>query len=114
MRLRNATVAALGAFTLLLAVPSSASAADGEFDYTYGTNGTSLQGALLDPAYDNCINIADATDLAPARAPYNRTNAPATVFLESDCNGDTFSTMNPGKKLGDTTLFRSVIFSSAG
>ncbi|MEV6577362.1 hypothetical protein AB0M92_04245 [Streptomyces sp. NPDC051582] len=113
MRLRNAIIAALGAFTLLLAVPSSASAAGGELSYTYGTNGASFTGILTEPASDDCINIKDATALDPARAPYNKTDAVAVVYLDFDCEG-TFNTLTVGKKTDDTVLFRSVVFSSAG
>ncbi|MFF0217360.1 hypothetical protein [Streptomyces vinaceus] len=108
MRLRNATIAALGALTLLLAVPNSASAATGEFRYQFGTG---ADGSLLDPESGVCINLPEASETETARAPQNLTTSTATVFLELDCDGDTYFTMPPGKKLGDRLQLRSVVFS---
>ncbi|MFE3582973.1 hypothetical protein [Streptomyces vinaceus] len=110
MRLRNAAVAALGAFTLLLAVPNSASAAVGEFNYKIGEGDGILQ-SILDPESGSCINLAGTSETDVARAPGNLTDATATVFLESDCNGDVFYVMNPGKVLGSKLELRSVVFS---
>ncbi|MFK0223698.1 hypothetical protein ACIQWN_36625 [Streptomyces vinaceus] len=47
----------------------------------------------------------------PAQSPWNRTDATATVFLDFNCDGDTYYVMTPGKKLGPLLKFRSVIFS---
>ncbi|WP_327072534.1 hypothetical protein OG196_05030 [Kitasatospora purpeofusca] len=58
-----------------------------------------------------CINPPDTTEEAPGNSPQNLTISTATVFLETDCNGDTYSAMDPGKKLGEDTKIRSVIFS---
>ncbi|MFD9684493.1 hypothetical protein ACFY2K_27095 [Kitasatospora sp. NPDC001309] len=110
MRLRNAGVAALGALTLLLAVPGSANAATGDFLYKYGLLG-GQEGLLPDPVSGVCLNLDGATDLEPATSPRNFTNATATVFLDTDCNGDVYYVMNPGKKLGPLFRIRSVIFS---
>ncbi|MFD7454211.1 hypothetical protein [Kitasatospora sp. NPDC059827] len=50
-----------------------------------------------------------ATEANPAYAPKNLTTA--TVFLDFNCEGDTYYTMNPGKILGNRLKFRSVVFS---
>ncbi|AQT75682.1 MULTISPECIES: hypothetical protein [Streptomyces] len=114
MRLRSALAAAVGGLLLSVALPSSpAAAANGEFVYTYvGLNGVSLRGALPDPESRVCITIPETVDSAlPAFAPGNFTDATATVFLDADCNGDTFYVMPPGRRLGDRLRLRSVVFS---
>ncbi|MFC8981093.1 hypothetical protein ACFU3J_35190 [Streptomyces sp. NPDC057411] len=115
MRLRLSCVAALGAFTLMLAVPQSASAALGEFQYTYvGTDGNTHFRILLDPDSRECITlpeVADPATTAPAYSPRNRTAATATVFTEPGCDGDFFS-LRPLTGRGSERLkFRSVVFS---
>ncbi|WP_327072226.1 hypothetical protein OG196_01015 [Kitasatospora purpeofusca] len=58
-----------------------------------------------------CINIPETGRLRPAcLRPRNYTNSTATVFLDVDCNGDTYYVMPPGKKLGDRLRLRSVVF----
>lgn len=114
MRLRNTVAAALGALLLSAALPTSpAAAATGDFAYTYvGLNGLNLRGELNDPNSRECINIPETVGSAlPAFAPRNYTNATATVFLEADCDGDTYYVMEPGKRLGDRLRLRSVVFS---
>ncbi|MEV6579104.1 hypothetical protein AB0M92_13235 [Streptomyces sp. NPDC051582] len=116
MRLRNAAVAAFGAFTLLLAVPTSASAAVGEFEYAYvGLDGATHHARLLDPAGGECHTLPEVADPGasePAHSPRNRTTATATVFTEPDCEGDYF-TLRPLTGRGSERLkLRSVAFSS--
>ncbi|WP_328957406.1 hypothetical protein [Kitasatospora purpeofusca] len=108
MRLRNSLVAAAGALLITLAVPSSAHAATGDFLYKVGPG---IPAGVADPESGVCINVPGASESHPAFAPENFTTSTATVFLESDCDGDVFYTMNPGKKLGNRLKFRSVIFS---
>ncbi|WP_316519809.1 hypothetical protein [Kitasatospora brasiliensis] len=108
MRLRNAVLAAASAIALVLAVPYSANAAQGDFGYKYGFGSTS---GLFNPPSGKCIDIPEATTQEPAFAPENLTRSTATVFLDFDCNGDVFYAMNPGKKLGDRLKLRSVVFS---
>ncbi|MEV7525205.1 hypothetical protein [Streptomyces sp. NPDC091371] len=115
MRLRNAAVAACGAFTLLLAVPTSASAATGRFQYTVtGLDGSPLRVVLEDPPGEECITlpeVADPSSSTPAHSPRNRTDAVATVFTEPDCTGD-FFTLRPVTGYGSERLkMRSVVFS---
>ncbi|GAA1235332.1 hypothetical protein GCM10009665_26870 [Kitasatospora nipponensis] len=105
--------AALGALTLVLAIPGSASAATGDFLYQYKDKlGTVTPGALADPQSGVCLNLPELlSDGEPAFSPSNFTDATATVFAEADCDGDTYYVMNPGKKLGSAPKLRSVIFS---
>ncbi|MGW1643090.1 hypothetical protein [Streptomyces lavendulae] len=106
MRLHQSLTAAAGALLLTLALPTSAHAAAGDFLYTASTGQTA---SLADPQSGICLNLPEATEENPANSPQNFTDA--TVFLETDCNGDTYTVMNPGKKLDTHTQLRSVIFS---
>ncbi|MEW1908417.1 hypothetical protein AB0442_08155 [Kitasatospora sp. NPDC085895] len=108
MRLRNSLLAAAGALLITLAVPSSASAATGDFLYKVGPG---IPAGIADPESGQCVNLFGATEDHPAFAPENLTDSTATVFLDFDCSGDTYFVMNPGKKLGDRLKLRSVIFS---
>ncbi|RST03822.1 hypothetical protein EF910_18790 [Streptomyces sp. WAC07149] len=115
MRFRRASIAAFGAFTLLLAVPSSASAAVGEFQYRYtGTDGRSHLGILLDPDSGECHNLphVDNPDTTlPGDTPRNLTTSTATVFTDVDCEGEWF-TLRPLVGRGSERLkLRSVVFS---
>ncbi|MEV8457854.1 hypothetical protein AB0467_35305 [Streptomyces sp. NPDC052095] len=112
--LTAAVGAACGAFVLLLAVPGSASAATGQFRYTYTTaEGYDAVGFLANPASGECINLHGPASEpgSVSRAPKNHTNATATVFLDADCNGDIYYTLPPGAGAGDRLQTRSVIFS---
>ncbi|WP_173883391.1 hypothetical protein [Streptomyces pharetrae] len=106
--------AACSAFVLLLAVPGSASAATGQFRYSYTTaEGYEAVGFLNNPASGTCINLPSPGS-APgttSRTPQNYTNATATVFLDADCEGDTYYTLPPGTGASDRLLLRSVVFS---
>ncbi|RKT19272.1 hypothetical protein BX285_3728 [Streptomyces sp. 1114.5] len=108
MRLRNAVLAAVSAAALVLAVPTSANAAIGDFLYKVGPG---VPAGIADPESGKCINLFGATETDPAFAPKNLTASTATVFLDFDCSGDTFYVMNPGKILGDRLKLRSVVFS---
>ncbi|MFF7300550.1 hypothetical protein [Streptomyces sp. NPDC008265] len=108
MRLRNTVIATASALMMTLSMTSSAQAADGEFEYRGSLGRVRL---LVDPPSGECINLEHATDLVPASSPWNRTNATATVFLDFDCDGDTYYVMTPGKKLGLLLKLRSVSFS---
>ncbi|WP_394437094.1 hypothetical protein [Streptomyces sp. SGAir0957] len=113
MPLRSLTVAA-GAAVLLTAMSGSATAASGQFRYSYTTaDGYEAVGFLNDPVSGQCVNLAPAASEpgAASRAPKNRTNATATVFLGTDCEGGTYYTLPPGKGASDRLLVRSVVFS---
>ncbi|MCD9901070.1 hypothetical protein LUR56_15815 [Streptomyces sp. MT29] len=108
MRLRHSLAAAAGALLIIVSVPNSASAATGEFRY----RGPLLGSHSLDnPSSQECINIPEATNLLPAQSPQNFTLSNATIFLDFDCDGDTFSTLSPGQTGGLLVKFRSVVFS---
>ncbi|GAA1146390.1 hypothetical protein F4556_003768 [Kitasatospora gansuensis] len=80
MRIRTTLGTLTGALLLLVAVPTSAHAADGAVEYVddQGANQT-----LMDPESGNCINLA-----MPAKKLSNFTNKDAAVYTEADCNGD--------------------------
>ncbi|MEV7154359.1 MULTISPECIES: hypothetical protein [Streptomyces] len=106
--------AACSALVLLLAAPGSASAATGQFRYTYTTaQGYEAVGFLNNPAGGECINLRGPASEpgSVSRAPKNRTDATATVFLDADCEGDVYYTLPPGAGAGDRLLLRSVVFS---
>ncbi|MFB7058972.1 hypothetical protein ACFCXT_38345 [Streptomyces vinaceus] len=109
MRLHHTLTAATGALLLTLALPTSAHATTGDFNYKTSTG---QDAGLSDPASGICLNLPEATAENPANSPENLTASTATVFLEADCEGDTYTAMNPGKKLDANTQIRSVIFSS--
>ncbi|MFJ7067667.1 hypothetical protein [Streptomyces sp. NPDC101115] len=110
MFLRRAVVSAVGALSLLVAVPSSANSAIGTFEYQTGPY-PGIPHLVADPDSGQCINLYGATEEDPAYAPKNLTASTATVFLDFDCSGDTFYVMDPGKILGSRLKLRSVIFS---
>ncbi|MCT4352078.1 hypothetical protein M5362_02875 [Streptomyces sp. Je 1-79] len=107
MRIRHTMAAAAGALLLVLTLPGSASAADGEFAYKYGSGSA---GRMLDPETSNCTNIPEATEASPAYAPQNATNGIATFFAAADCEGDAYVQMDPGATLGDDVKGLSVHF----
>ncbi|MER7723035.1 hypothetical protein [Streptomyces sp. NPDC096323] len=115
MRLRHSVSAALGALTLVVTLPASAHAAEGQFRYTYATDeGYEAVGFLNDPPSEQCINLpgVGSDDLAPGYSPKNRTDATATVFLNADCEGDSYFILRPYTGGGSERLqVRSVIFS---
>ncbi|WP_280698387.1 hypothetical protein [Kitasatospora sp. GP82] len=114
MRLRNAAAAVTAAIALVLTMPTSASAATGEFTYRWnGPTGTVHHGKLIDPASRECINIPEVEDPAiqPAHTPWNFTDSTVTVFTDVDCDGDYFSLRPNGGHASDRLKFRSVVFS---
>lgn len=115
MRRRTSVAAALSALALLAATPGSASAATGQFRYTYTTGeGYEAVGFLNDPPSSECINLfgVGSDDLAPGHSPKNRTDTVATVFLNADCEGDSYFSLRPHTGGGSERLkVRSVVFS---
>ncbi|MFJ4671514.1 hypothetical protein [Kitasatospora purpeofusca] len=109
-RLRLAVLAAAAATALVVAVPTSANAATGVFEFQTGTPPLGIPGLLLDPPSGECINLPGATSSSPAFAPKNLTNSTATVFIDLNCDGDTYYVMDPGKILGNRVKVRSVNF----
>jgi hypothetical protein len=114
MRLRNTLAAAVGAAVLVMTVPTSASAAGGEFRYTYHDQaGLAREARLVDPPSRECITLPEVADEAvpPADSPRNDTDATATVFTNDDCSGDYFSLRPFGGRASDRLKLRSVVFS---
>lgn len=108
MRLHRTLGATVGALLLALAVPSTAHSTTGDFNYKTSTGESA---GISDQASGECINLLGTTEEAPGNSPENYTVSTATVFLETDCNGDTYSELKPGAKLGEDVKIRSVIFS---
>ncbi|MGW2588743.1 hypothetical protein ACWCXC_00505 [Streptomyces sp. NPDC001515] len=106
--------AACGAFALLLAVPGSASAATGQFRYSYATaEGYEAVGFLNNPPSGVCLSLeGPASEQGSfSWAPRNLTRSTATVFRDADCAGDDYVSLPPGAGGGDELLVRSVVFS---
>ncbi|WP_326765790.1 hypothetical protein OG978_15450 [Streptomyces sp. NBC_01591] len=115
MRLRSTVAAALGALALIVAVPTSASAATGDFAYTYtGLDGSPRLGLLSDPPSQMCITlpeVADPLSTNPAHTPWNYTDSSATVFSGPDCEGAYFTLRPHGGHASERLKLRSVVFS---
>ncbi|MFJ7194940.1 MULTISPECIES: hypothetical protein [unclassified Streptomyces] len=115
MRLRSTVAAALGALALIVAVPTSAGAATGDFRYTYtGLDGSPQFGFLVDPPSRMCITlpeVADPGSTNPAHTPWNFTDSSATVFSGPDCEGDYFTLRPNGGHASERLKLRSVVFS---
>ncbi|ARX85935.1 MULTISPECIES: hypothetical protein [Streptomyces] len=114
MRFRTALAAAAGALTLIVTLPTSAAAAEGQFQYTYvGVDGSPRLGFIDDPDSGECHTlpeVADPGSSSPAHSPRNRTDERARVFTEPDCTGDSF-VLRPHTGYGSERLkLRSVVF----
>ncbi|MEV0371181.1 hypothetical protein AB0I10_15345 [Streptomyces sp. NPDC050636] len=114
MRLRHTVATAVGALALVLALPTSASAAAGNFTYVYtDPDGARHTSGLIAPPSQECINLPGATDEAvpPADTPRNDTDATVTVFSDADCEGDYFTLRPNGGHASARLKLRSVAFS---
>ncbi|MEV6418718.1 hypothetical protein [Streptomyces sp. NPDC051662] len=112
MRLRSTLAAAVGALALLVSVPGSASAAEGEFTYVYtDIAGKPRVGGLVDPDSWVCVTIPEAAGeyVPPAHTPRNHTKATALVFTGPDCDGEEY-TLRPGGSASEHHKLRSVLF----
>lgn len=114
MRFRTALAAAFGALALIVTLPTSAAAAEGQFQYTYsGLDGSPRVAVIEDPGSWECITlpeVADPDSSSPAHSPRNRTDEYALVFTGPDCDGDSF-TLKPETGYGSERLkVRSVLF----
>ncbi|MGW6026334.1 hypothetical protein [Streptomyces sp. NPDC055099] len=115
MRLRHSLAAAAGAAALLLTLPGSAHATEGDFTYTYvDSTGEEGQATLHDPSSGECVTFDEAAreyDQPPAHSPRNRTSSYAIAFTNADCTGEQF-TMRPHTGGASERLqMRSVLFS---
>jgi hypothetical protein len=112
MRLRTAVAAVFGAFALLVTVPTSASAATGDFSYEFvGLDGSPQSVTLHDPDSPGCITLAEVADPGssePAFAPHNSTDTWVMVFTEPDCTGDSWTLRPYGHPATDRLKLRSV------
>ncbi|MFC9584021.1 hypothetical protein ACFVJ8_14485 [Streptomyces yangpuensis] len=116
MRLRSALAAALGAALLLVAVPASVSAsaaASGRFSYAYVTvEGNEASGFLNDPADGQCFTLPGVgqENPEPGHSPRNRTDAWATVFGDTGCEGPSFRLRPYTGGASERLKVRSVVF----
>lgn len=114
MRLRHTLAAALGALTLVVALPASANAADGDFSYKFvGLDGSPRTATLHDPSSPGCATLPEVADpdaSAPAFAPHNDTDTWAMVFTGPDCTGDSWTLRPHGHPATDRLKLRSVYF----
>ncbi|MEU5895532.1 MULTISPECIES: hypothetical protein [Streptomyces] len=112
MRLRHTLAAALGAFTLVVTLPTSANAATGAFSYKFtGLDGHARSVTLHDPTSPGCVPLPEvaAPDFSePAFAPHNDTDEWAMVFTEPDCTGDSWTLRPHGNPASDRLKLRSV------
>ncbi|WAL94929.1 hypothetical protein [Streptomyces sp. Je 1-369] len=113
MRLRHTLAAALGAFALVITLPTSATAATGDFSYKFaGPDGHPRKVTFHNPPSPGCIPLAEVADpgsTEPAFAPHNNTDEWATVFTEPDCTGDSWTLRPHGKPATDRLKLRSVL-----
>ncbi|GHC69505.1 hypothetical protein [Streptomyces flavofungini] len=114
MRFRSTAGAALGALALILALPTSASAAEGPFFYTYsGLDGSPQTGVLADPPSYECVTLPEVgnpSSSSSAHSPLNHTDAYATVYTGPHCDGDSFTLRPHGGHASERLKLRSVRF----
>ncbi|MFI0982601.1 hypothetical protein ACH4SP_37030 [Streptomyces sp. NPDC021093] len=114
MRFRHSLAAAAGAAVLVLNVPGSAYAAEGDFRYTYVTSSGEEETATFhDPASGECIVLPEAAveyTQPPAHSPKNRTDSFAIVFTNADCSGDDFALRPHTGGASERLKLRSVLF----
>ncbi|ATL27012.1 hypothetical protein [Streptomyces formicae] len=112
MRLRTTVAAALGALALVITLPTSASAATGDFSYRFtGLDGTPQSATLQDPQSPGCVvlpEVADPGSSEPAFAPHNDTDVWVMVFTEPNCTGDSWTLRPHGNPATDRLKLRSV------
>ncbi|MET9557087.1 hypothetical protein [Streptomyces sp. NPDC006645] len=115
MRLRTTVAATVGALALVITLPTSAGAAEGDFTYRHNNNqaGIAQTAGLIDPQSRECITLPEVEDArsAPAHSPRNNTDATATVFAGVDCEGPHFSLRPNGGHASERLKVRSVVFS---
>ncbi|MFD3923951.1 hypothetical protein [Streptomyces sp. NPDC058595] len=114
MRLRTTVAAAVGALALVITLPASAGAAEGDFTYQHVDEaGVAQSSTLVDPRSRECITLPEVQDerTEPAHSPRNNTDATATVFSGADCEGLHFSLRPNGGKASERLKVRSVVFS---
>jgi hypothetical protein len=109
MRVSSVFVAAASASLLFLAVPGSASAADGHFEYTYvDQDGERHRTELTDPPSTECVDLPHLTG-HPAYDVDNETGSTAILFEDAGCEGESHP-LPPGASASNRLLVRSVLF----
>ncbi|MCF3105400.1 hypothetical protein IPZ58_27980 [Streptomyces roseoverticillatus] len=110
MRLRHILGTALGVLALVLSLPASAHAVDGNLHYKYGDPQAPSEGQLNDPTANHCYNTSELEGHPKvAFAPYNQTGAPLAVYSKANCQG-TRVTLKPGATRGNAVRFTSLLF----
>ncbi|WP_051807796.1 hypothetical protein [Streptomyces sp. NRRL F-2664] len=113
MKLRNAAAAAVAACALVLSLPGSALAAEGQFHYRYtDDSGQEYRVVLDDPDSGECINLyaVGSDGVEPGYAPQNQTDSWVTVFAGADCAGPEWRLRPLGRPATDRLAVRSVRF----
>ncbi|WP_405650548.1 hypothetical protein [Streptomyces sp. RK9] len=119
LRPRAIAFAAACALTFLLTNPGSASAAIGDFHYTYiDADGVEQRQKLTDDGGINlpngkCLDIEEAKDPAttkPAHSPNNGTDTKVYVFEDLACEGTYQVLKAQGGEGGVNLKFRSFLF----
>lgn len=92
-RLRAVAPAAFFALALLLAAPGPASAATGDFSYSYDDEtGRTVTVNVHDPVNGKCTNVPEVANgtSGAAYAPNNRTDREVQVFTGRNCAGNRY------------------------
>ncbi|NBE54287.1 hypothetical protein [Streptomyces boluensis] len=117
MRLRHTVAASCGAFALTALLAAPASAATGDFSYSFvGISGDRQSATLHNPESGQCVTIPEAADpdsSHTAFAPHNFTDSYAIVFTEPNCTGDVWRLKPHGRPATDQLALRSVVFVGA-
>ena len=115
MRIRSTLAVALAAGALIVAMPSIANAATGDFSYKFvDSQGIRQTATMTDPPSGECVTLPEVADpgtSTPADEPRNDTDATATVFTGPDCDGDYFTLRPLGGHASNRLKLRSVVFS---
>lgn len=114
---RTAVILGTAALLGVLATPGSASAALGDFFYTYtGADGVEHRQKLDDEGRNSlasreCHNVkeAEAEGTKPAHSPKNNTDEKVYLFKDIDCDG-TYQVLGSGAEGGKNLEFRSFFF----
>ncbi|MFI6049985.1 hypothetical protein ACIBCO_07845 [Streptomyces violascens] len=86
MRLGRTLGAVLGAVALIVSIPSSAHATEGNFDYSYGDPADPTEGQLVGPDDEKCFEANELSG-GPTTAfhPRNGTSTEAAVYSDEFC-----------------------------
>lgn len=115
MRLRTSAATVVAAsLAFLFTLSGTAAAATGQFAYKYhGLEGQLRTAVLQDPPSGECVTLPEVADpdaSSPAVAPWNDTDAWATVYSEADCTGREWNLRPHGRPATERLELRSVMF----